>query len=83
MAFNALNSQRMFGDKGPQPLSLADLHALVVIQRMEAGEAAWLLDVIPRMDRIYVEETYKRINKAREDAARKQNRKAPPSGRRR
>ena len=76
-AFNDLNSQRLFGSAGPQPVGWQDIHAWASLNQVSAANCTWAASILPRMDRLYVTETYKRINKAREDANRKSNRKPP------
>lgn len=79
-AFNDLNSQRLFGQAGPQPVGWSDIAAWLQLNQVSRANSVWASNVLPRMDRLYVTETYKRINKAREDASRKSNRKPPKRG---
>lgn len=80
-AFLALTGQRMFGTNGPQPLSIADMHAYAAAHEYYPAERRWMFEVIAKLDRLYIEETYESIKREQKKAQSKQERGRPARGR--
>ncbi len=69
--FAMLNAQRQSGANGPQPIAIADIAGLAVIDDLDAADTTWMAEIVIVLDRIWIEEIYKQIKKQQEDASKK------------
>lgn len=81
--FIYLNSHRQQGPNGPQPITISDMWAYAQLEELDGGESRWALEVMSELDRVFLEETYKKIEEERKKRDKKGARKsAPVRGRR-
>lgn len=80
--FICLNGQRAQGPNGPQPLSVSDIWAYGMIEELDFGDYRWALEVMTELDRVYLEETYKKIEETNKKRSGKGKPPAPARGRR-
>lgn len=81
MMFIYLNAHRQQGPNGPQPITIADMWAYAQIEELDGGECRWAMEVMSDLDRVFLEETYEKIEAARKKSASK-GKGAPGRGRR-
>ncbi len=80
-AFMTLTNQRMFGHTGPQPLAIADMYAYARAHEYSPPDMRWMIEVIGKMDRVYIEEMYADIAKQQKKQEQKIERKRGSRGR--
>lgn len=73
-AFITLTGQRHFGKVGPQPITLADIKAYADLHDLQGAEAVWLMEIVIKLDKIIVDDTYKKISREQEKANKKTTR---------
>lgn len=70
--FGTLNAQRPNGTDGaPIPIAISEVYALSEIEELDKSETRWFLEVMMKLDRVYLEDAYEKLKKERE----KQNHK--------
>lgn len=82
MMFVYLNAHRQQGPNGPQPIMISDMWAYAQIEELDGGECRWALEVMSELDRVFLEETYKKIEEANKKRATKGKGASPGRGRR-
>lgn len=70
--FVTLSGQRMSGNNGPQPIPISEIYAIGMLEELSFAEIRWLVELVQTLDRIYLEDTYKKI----QTEAEKQRKKA-------
>ncbi len=71
-AFVTLSGQRWSGEHGPQPIPVSEIYAMGRIEDVSKAELRWLVEVVQTLDRIYLEDAYKKL----QAEAEKQRKKA-------
>lgn len=68
-AFDTMNRQRQVGQTGPQPIALHDMLAYCELARLVDDNREFLLDIIPEMDAIFLEDFHKKLNQKAKKSA--------------
>lgn len=81
--FGTLNAQRPNGGNGaPLPLAISEVYALSEIEELDKAETRWFLEVMMKLDRVYLEDAYQKLAKEQEKRNKNKGRGAPPMRRR-
>ncbi len=65
--FGTLNAQRPNGsNNAPIPLAISEVYALSEIEELDKAETRWFLEVVMKLDRVYLEDAYQKIAKEQE-----------------
>jgi hypothetical protein len=76
--FGVLNGQRVQGEHGPNPITLADINACVAMYSVDSVDVPTFLRLVLSLDRLYLEITYARL----EEETKARNRKSKQKARR-
>jgi hypothetical protein len=63
---------------------VSDIAAAAMLESLDAAESRWMAEVVTKLDRVYLEETYERLKRERKAAqskAQRTNMGAPKRGR--